>query len=110
MVFYNVVLLLINHTIMNIQTIPIQAQQLLDKQADIEGKLCECEAIIGKRGMGAMGLTLDSDKTPEWKEAKRLYAIYWDQYRAVNQELNKIRKAKGFEAANGKRITIYQYK
>jgi hypothetical protein len=94
---------------MSSQTIPEYAQQLLDKQSDIEAKLSSLEPIIGKARKNAMGITLDADKTPEWREAKRLYAIYWDQYRAVNQQLNKIRKAKGFEAVNGKRVTVYQY-
>lgn len=92
------------------QQVPEYAQQLLNKQFVIEIKLSECEAIINKAGDGAMGLTLDADKTPEWKEAKRLYAIYWNAYRRINQQLNRIRKAIGYDAVNGKRVTIYQYK
>lgn len=95
---------------MTLQTIPFYAQQLLDEQARIEKKLDELHTLISKAGRSPMGLTIDADKTPEWKEAKRLYAIYWGGYRNVNQKLNKIRKAVGYEAVNGKRVTIYQYK
>lgn len=89
--------------------IPAKAQELLNKQSDIQNKLSECGAIIGKARKGSMGLTLAEDKTPEWTEAKRLYAIYWEAYRSVNQQLNKIRKATGYKNINGKRVTIYQY-
>lgn len=95
---------------MTTQTISLHAQQLIDKQAEIDAKLDELHNIITKAGRGPMGLTLDADKTPEWREAKRMYAIYWDAYRNVNQQLNKIRKAVGYEAVNGKRVVIYQYK
>ncbi len=95
---------------MTLQTIPEYAQQLLDEQVYIEKKLSECENIIKEAPKGTMGLTLDSAKTPEWKEAKGLYARYWDRYRLINQRLNKVRQAVGYEVVNGKRVTIYQYK
>lgn len=90
--------------------IPSSAQQLLTEQSVIESKLKELEGIINNAARGAMGITLDSSKTSEWKEAKTLYSIYWASLRAVNVKLSKIRKAVGYEAINGKRVTIYQYK
>lgn len=90
--------------------IPLPAQQLTTRQAELEIKLSELEVIINKADKGPMGITLDSAKTPEWKEAKRMHSIYWDAYREVNMKLSKMRKATGYEAINGKRVTIYQYK
>lgn len=91
-------------------TIPFAAQQLLAEQSDLETKLNELEAIINKAERGLLGLTAEGAKTAEWKEAQRLYSIYWNAYRNVNMKLSKMRKAIGYEARDGKRITIYQYK
>jgi hypothetical protein len=90
--------------------IPPEAQQLLSHQSAIEVKLSELEAIINKAERGPMGMTIDAAKTPEWKEAKHMHSIYWAAYREVNAKLSKIRKAVGYEAINGKRVTVYQYK
>lgn len=101
---------LLKHNDMNNVIIPQLAQQLLSQQSSIEIKLDELHAIISKAQRGPMGMTIAEAKTTEWKEAKRLHSIYWDAYRSVNTKLNKIRKAVGYEAINGKRVTIYQYK
>ena len=85
------------------------AQNLLDRQSFIESNLKEMEAIINKAKRNEYGLTLDADKTAVWQAAKKQYSVYWDAYRRINMQLNKIRKAVGFEVVNGKRVTIYQY-
>lgn len=95
---------------MNSQTLSEYAKNLLDRQAFVEEGLNKFGAIIAKAERGACGLTLDSAKTPEWKEAKRQYSIYWDAYRRINGQLAKIRKAVGREVVNGKLVTIYEYK
>jgi hypothetical protein len=95
---------------MNSQPLSEYAKNLLDRQAFVEEGLKEFGAIIAKAERGAYGLTLDSAKTPEWKEAKRQHSIYWNAYRRINGQLAKIRKAVGREVVNGKLVTIYQYK
>lgn len=90
--------------------IPLATQQLLSQQSALEIRLNELEAIITKAQRGPMGITLDSAKTPDWHEAKRQYSIVWNAYREINARLSKRRKAVGYEAVDGKRVTIYQYK
>lgn len=90
-------------------TIPPFAQSLLDEQSILEGKLSQMEGVINKAPRQSNGLTLDADRTPEWRNAKKMYSIYWDAYRRVNKQLSKVRKAIGYEAINGKRVAIYQY-
>jgi len=79
-------------------TIPTTAQQLLDRQADLNLKLDSLHNII------------DKTKAPEWIQAKTMYNVYFSALREINMKLNKIRKAVGYEVVNGKRVTIYQYK
>jgi hypothetical protein len=86
-----------------------QATLLLTHQANIEAKLDQLGAIIDKARRGAMGLTLDEDKTLEWHSAKRAYNTAFNMLRDTNSKLNKLRKAYHFEAINGKRVTIYKY-
>lgn len=86
------------------------AQLLINEQQFIDSKLDEYGAIISKARTGAMGLTLDEDKTPEWREAKRLYSIWWAKYQTVNKSLSKLRKPSDYIIINGKRVIIYKYK
>lgn len=86
------------------------AQALLDRQAQLEARLDELDHILQKAERGAMGLTKDEAKTPEWKAAKVEREKVWKGYQAVNQELSKLRKADGYENINGKRVTKYKYK
>lgn len=90
--------------------IPITAQLLIQRQQTLESKLDVFSQILNKARRGAMGLTLDEDKTPEWKEAHKQYNIHWKYYQQVNKELSKLRKFKGYEIVDGKRVAIYQYK
>jgi ornithine carbamoyltransferase len=73
---------------------------LLEQQQLLETELDRYSAILNKARRGAMGLTIEEDKTPEWKEAKRLYSICWASYQQVNKQLTKLRKFKGYEMAN----------
>ena len=95
---------------MNTATISEYAQNLLDRQSFVEDGLKQFEAIIQLAERNANGLTLDSAKTPEWKEAKRQYSIYWAAYQRINSQLAKIRKCVGYENVNGRRVPLYQYK
>lgn len=90
--------------------IPLTAQMLIETQKLLESKLDAFSVILNKARRGEMGLTLDEDKTPEWKEAKNQYAIHWKQYQQVNSRLSKLRKFKGYQIIDGKRIATYQYK
>jgi len=83
---------------------------LLERQKLIEDKLDIYGAILNKAEKGAMGLTLDTAKTPEWKEAKQQHAIWFKLYRECNSALNKQRKHVGYECVNGKRVSIFKYK
>lgn len=85
------------------------ATELINKQAYLESILDKYSAVINKARRGAMGLTLEEDKTPEWKEAKRLYDAHWKMYQDVNKALSKLRKFKGYEIINGKRVCMYKY-
>ena len=85
------------------------ASNLLSQQQTIEIKLDELHETINKAERGPMGLTIDSSKTPEWREAKKQYAIYFQQFRKINQQLNKLRKCIGYENVNGRRVPIYKY-
>jgi hypothetical protein len=90
---------------------PSLAALSLIKQAEIiNANLDRLHDIINKAERGAMGLTLDSSKTPEWSKAKHEYDMMFSRLRAVNSQLNKLRKCVGYEAVNGKRVAIYQYK
>lgn len=83
--------------------------ELLAKQQVIESKLDQYGDILSSAPKGNMGLTLEEAKTPEWREAKRLHAYWFDQLRKVNTQLNKIRKFSHYEAVDGKRRTVYKY-
>lgn len=86
------------------------ATYLLSQQQTIESKLNELETIISSAPKGAMGLTLDSAKTLEWHNAKKLYNVYWKMFQNINKQLSKQRKPIGREVINGKLTTIYKYK
>jgi len=86
------------------------AQNLLDRQSFVEDGLKAFGSVIKKARKHASGLTFDEDKTPEWKEAARQYDIYFAAYRRINQQLSKIRTLVGYEAIDGRRVAIYQYK
>lgn len=88
----------------------MKSTELLCQQRFIESKLDGYNAIISKARKGAMGLTLEEDKTHQWKQARQQHAVYFAELRKVNQQLNKLRKCTGFEIINGKRIAIYKYK
>lgn len=95
---------------MTTQILSEYAKNLLERQSFVEDGLRDLEAAINRMARrNACGLTLDADKTPAWKEAKRQYSIYWAAYRRINQQLSKIRKVVGYEVVDGKRVTIYQY-
>ena len=100
---------MINNT-SNKQIMSPLATILLTQQAALDEKLNSLHDILNKAERGPMGMTLDSAKTPEWREAKRLYNTYFSQLRSVNQQLNRLRKCVGYEAVNGKRVAIYKYK
>ena len=95
---------------MSTQTLSEYAKNLLDRQSFVEDGLRQFEAVINKAEKSTSGLTLDSAKTPEWRDAKRQYAIWFNAYRRINGQLAKIRKCVGYENVNGKRVAIYQYK
>lgn len=83
---------------------------LLARLEIVNQNLDKYDAIVKKARRGAMGLTLGEDKTDEWREAKIQWGKYWSELRSINQRLNKIRKAIGFQIVEGKRVTIYTYK
>lgn len=90
---------------------PTPAAQNLIKQAEIiNTNLDRLHDIINSADRGAMGLTLDSAKTPEWSKVKHEYDVQFCRLHSVNQQLNKLRKCVGYEALNGKRVAIYEYK
>lgn len=84
--------------------------ELLKLQAQIEAHLTAQEAIIGKARKGTMGLTLEEDKTPEYKQAVKQHATLWANYRKVNGAISKQRKHVWYELQNGKWVSIYKYK
>jgi len=85
------------------------AAALIERQGALEGKLNTLDALIKKAKRGAMGLTLESEKTPEWREARKAYSMYWAALRNVNMQLNKLRTCVGYENVNGRRSPIYKY-
>lgn len=86
------------------------AATLLNEQTVINEKLDALHIVINKAERDAMGLTLESSKTPEWHEAKRLYSKYFEQLRRINSQLNKIRTCVGYENVGGKRVAVYKHK
>jgi hypothetical protein len=94
---------------MNTQTLSEYALNLLDRQSFVEDGMKEFSAILNKAESHPSGLTLDHAKTPEWREAKRQYAIYFAAYRRINKQLSQIRTLTGYQAIDGKRVAIYQY-
>lgn len=87
----------------------ITSAELLTQQQVIESKLNQYGDILSSAPKGQFGLTLESAKTPEWREAKRLHAYWFDQLRKVNTQINKIRKFSHFECVDGKRRSVYKY-
>lgn len=92
--------------------IPAYTQALLNRQAQLDVRLDGLDSILQKAERGAMGITLDSAKTTEWKAAKSERERVWKDYQNVNKEINKLRKHIGYEAkpVDGKRVSIYKYK
>jgi hypothetical protein len=88
----------------------MNATTLLQQQAEIEDKLTNLEATLHKARTGAMGLTLEEDKTTEWRKAKAQHAVYFKMLRTINGQLNKLRKHVGYDNVNGRRVAVYQYK
>ncbi len=82
----------------------LTAITLLNEQMTVQ------EAIIGKAGKQPSGLTLEQDKTPEWRKAKTEFGRLFIELRKANQQLNKLRKLTGYEIQDGKRVAIYKYK
>lgn len=84
---------------------------ILIKQAEIlNANLDRLHDVINKAERGAMGITLDGSKTPEWSKAKHEWVIQFARLRQINGALNKLRKCVGYKAVDGKRVAIYQYK
>lgn len=90
--------------------IPATAIELINKQQALQSELDEYELIINKARRGNMGLTLEEDKTPEWRWAKKMHFLTWAKYQQVNKELAKLRKFKRYELVDGKRVAVYIYK
>lgn len=88
----------------------LTATLLLNQQAELEAKLENVYAVIAKARRGEMGLTLDEDKTPEWRKAKSDHAFYFSQLRMVNSKLNKERIFLRYDVKDGKRVSVYKYK
>lgn len=84
--------------------------ELLNHVATIEAQISVQESIISKAGRSACGLTLDADKTPEWRKAKTEFGRLFIELRKANQQLNKLRKLSHYESVNGKLTAIYKYK
>lgn len=86
------------------------AKNLLSRLSEIEAARSEQEAILRKTPKGLNGITPDSAKTDEWRQALALHAKYFKEIRDINSSLNKIRKHIGFENINGRRVPVYKYK
>lgn len=87
-----------------------QAATLLNSIEAIKAQMEAQEAIISQAGRNASGLTLEADKTPEWRAAKVEHGRLFIELRKANQQLNKLRKLSHYENHNGKRVAIYKYK
>ncbi len=87
-----------------------EATKLLTEIQTIEQGLKACEAVINKARKHANGLTLEEDKTIEWRKAKTEYGRLFIELRKANQQLNKLRKFSHYENVNGKLTAVYQYK
>ena len=87
-----------------------EAQSLLNQVKQIENKLSALEAIIKLARRSECGLTLEADKTMEWRKAKTEYGAWFIQLQKTNKALNKLRKFSHYESINGKLTTVYNYK
>ena len=88
-----------------------EAQSLLNQVKQIENKLDALDAIIKRARRSDMGLTLEEDKTIEWRKAKTEYGRWFIELRKCNQRLNKLRTLSryDYDAVNGKRTPVYNY-
>jgi len=87
-----------------------QAQLLLNHVKQIENKLSALEAIISLARRSPNGLTLDADKTMEWRKAKVEHGRWFIELQKANKALNKLRKLSHYEICDGKRVAVYNYK
>jgi hypothetical protein len=76
----------------------------------IDEMLEEAEKVIHSARRGPMGLTLEEDKTPQWKEAKRQFAYWFKELQKYNKQFLKTHKHTGYMNVNGKRVATYQPK
>lgn len=87
-----------------------EAQLLLDHVNLCQNKLDALDAIIKRARRGEMGLTLEEDKTMEWRKAKTEYSRWFIELQKTNKALNKLRKFSHYENVDGKCTAVYNYK
>ena len=87
-----------------------EAQSLLNQVKQIENKLSALEAIIKLARRSESGLTLEADKTMEWRKAKTEYSRWFIELQKANKALNKLRKFSHYVNLDGKCTAVYNYK
>ncbi len=76
----------------------------------IDATLEAIQTQLSKYPKGANGLTPDSAKDAEWKQAKAAHAYWFKRLQEYNKAFLKAHKHKGFILKDGKRVSIYEPK
>ncbi len=87
-----------------------EAQSLLNQVKQIENKLNALDAIIKRARRSEMGLTLESDKTDEWRKARVEYGRWFIELQKANKALRHLRKLSHYVNIDGKCTAVYNYK
>ena len=77
----------------------------------IDQKLDEAHNIINSFPRGTMGLSTEETRNnPVYIQAKKDWAIWFEELRKYNKQFLKAHKLVGYELINGKRVAIYKLK
>ena len=87
-----------------------EAQLLLNQVKQIENKLNALDAIIKRARRSNNGLTLEEDKTIEWRKAKVEYGKWFIELQKSNKALRHLRKFSHYANVDGKCTAVYNYK
>jgi hypothetical protein len=75
-------------------------ERFLEIQKQYEEQMSNCEQILNKAKKSECGLTLDSEKTDEWRRAKNTFGIIFNAYRKLNGDNKDYVKRSGIERRN----------